>query len=88
MMIGCDYISELWPPTGLFFIPQVIYEHGDPWRNDDIDRENFRLVYQNSLAFLPAEASSSKGGRNYKENDKVDPTKYLCSYFIGFFNMP
>jgi hypothetical protein len=22
-----DYVSELRPPTGLFFIPQVMYEH-------------------------------------------------------------
>jgi hypothetical protein len=26
-----DYVSELLPPTGLFFIRQVIYEHGEPW---------------------------------------------------------
>jgi hypothetical protein len=24
---------RLWPPTGLLFIPQVIYEHGEPWWN-------------------------------------------------------
>jgi hypothetical protein len=24
-----DYISELRPPTGLLFIPQVIYEYGE-----------------------------------------------------------
>jgi hypothetical protein len=37
MSIGRDYISELQPPTGLLFIPQVIYEHGETWWND-IDR--------------------------------------------------
>jgi hypothetical protein len=26
-------MSELWPPTGLF-IPQVIYEYGEPGWND------------------------------------------------------
>jgi hypothetical protein len=25
MSKGRDYISELWPPMGLLFIPQVIY---------------------------------------------------------------
>jgi hypothetical protein len=24
---GWDYVSELRPPTGLLFIPQVIYKH-------------------------------------------------------------
>jgi hypothetical protein len=27
-------MCELWPPTGLVFILQVIYEHGEPWWND------------------------------------------------------
>jgi hypothetical protein len=31
MLMGCDYISELRPPTGLLFIPLVIYEHGETW---------------------------------------------------------
>jgi hypothetical protein len=26
-------VSELRPPTGLLFIPQAIYEHGEPWWN-------------------------------------------------------
>jgi len=25
---GCDHVSELWPPTGLLFIPQMMYEYG------------------------------------------------------------
>jgi hypothetical protein len=33
MPMGRDYVSELRPPTGLLFIPQVIYEHGEPWWN-------------------------------------------------------
>jgi hypothetical protein len=28
-----ETVSELRPPTGLLFIPQVIYEHGEPWWN-------------------------------------------------------
>jgi hypothetical protein len=34
MSKGWDYVSELWPPTGLLFIPQVIHENGEPWWND------------------------------------------------------
>jgi hypothetical protein len=30
-MMGWDYVSELWPPSGLLFIPQVMCEHGEPW---------------------------------------------------------
>jgi hypothetical protein len=32
-------LGELWPPVGLLFIPQMIYEYGEPGWND-IDREN------------------------------------------------
>jgi hypothetical protein len=31
IMMGWEYVSELRPPTGLFFIPRVICEHGEPW---------------------------------------------------------
>jgi hypothetical protein len=34
MSMGWDYDSELRPPTGLLFIPQMIYEYGEPRRND------------------------------------------------------
>jgi hypothetical protein len=34
MSIGSDYISELWPPMGLLFIPQIIFEHGEALWND------------------------------------------------------
>jgi hypothetical protein len=29
--MGRDVVSELRPPAGLFFIPQVINEHEGPW---------------------------------------------------------
>jgi hypothetical protein len=38
MLTGWDYGSELGPPTGILFIPKVIYEHGKPCWNDDDDR--------------------------------------------------
>jgi hypothetical protein len=28
--VNGDYVSELQPPTGLLFIPQVIYVHEEP----------------------------------------------------------
>jgi hypothetical protein len=34
MSMGWGYVSELRIPTGLLFIPQVIYECGEPWWND------------------------------------------------------
>jgi hypothetical protein len=37
MPMRWDYVSELRPPTGLLFIPQMIYECGEP-RWIDIDR--------------------------------------------------
>jgi hypothetical protein len=30
MSIGWDYVSELRPPAGLLFVPQVIYEYEIP----------------------------------------------------------
>jgi hypothetical protein len=38
-LMGRDYVPELQLPTDLLFIPQVIYEHGEP-RWNDVDREN------------------------------------------------
>jgi hypothetical protein len=34
MSMGLDYVSELRPPTGLLIIPKLMYEYGEPWRND------------------------------------------------------
>jgi hypothetical protein len=34
MTIGLHYVSELRHPTGLLFIPQTIYEYGEPQLND------------------------------------------------------
>jgi hypothetical protein len=50
--MGCDYISELQPPMGLLFIPQVIYEHGGPWWNDISRRKLIRPpeLYGNSTS--------------------------------------
>jgi hypothetical protein len=29
ILMGWDYVSELQPPTGLLFITQVTYKHGE-----------------------------------------------------------
>jgi hypothetical protein len=42
MSMGRHYVSELWPRTGLFFIPHAIYEHEEPWWND-IDRGKLQI---------------------------------------------
>jgi hypothetical protein len=52
MSMGWDDVSELRQPLGLLYIPQVIYEYGEPWWND-IDRDNW-LIHQSSLAILVA----------------------------------
>jgi hypothetical protein len=44
---------------GLFFMPQVVYEHGKPQWND-VEEENPWLVHQSSLAILPLETSGSE----------------------------
>jgi hypothetical protein len=56
---GVRYVSELRWTTGLLFIPQVIYEHGEPWWND-VNRGNSWLVHPSSLAILPAKSSGRK----------------------------
>jgi hypothetical protein len=55
MSMGRDYVSELRPPTSLLFIPQVIYEHGEPWWND-VDR--------GKLLTLPPEFSDNPTSRD------------------------
>jgi hypothetical protein len=34
MLARRENVSELLAQTGPLFIPQVIYEHGEPWWND------------------------------------------------------
>jgi hypothetical protein len=41
MLMGWDYVSEMWSPMGLSLIPQMIYVYGvSQW--NDIDRANWR----------------------------------------------
>jgi hypothetical protein len=48
MSMGWDYVSELRLPTGLLFIPQVIFGHREPrWMMST--GENSQSVYQSAL---------------------------------------
>jgi hypothetical protein len=38
MSMGQDFVSDLRPPAGLLFIPEVIYEYGESLWNNDVDR--------------------------------------------------
>jgi hypothetical protein len=46
MSMGWDDVSELWLPVGLLFIPQMMYECGEPWWNG-IDRAKPKNVERN-----------------------------------------
>jgi hypothetical protein len=50
MLVGRDYVSELRPPTGLLFIPQMIYESGEQ-RWNDIDSGKPRRSERNLPKF-------------------------------------
>jgi hypothetical protein len=64
--MGRDYVSELRPPVGLLFIPQVVHEHGEPWCM--LTGENSPIhPPECSLAILPAEPSSKSGGSRWTE---------------------
>jgi hypothetical protein len=52
MSMRWDYVSELRPPTGMLFVPQVMYEYIKPrWNN--IVRLKL-LIRPSSLEILPA----------------------------------
>jgi hypothetical protein len=48
MSMGREYVSELWPSTGLLFTLQVIYEHEEPWWNG-VTGDNSWFVHQRAL---------------------------------------
>jgi hypothetical protein len=58
------YMSELQPPVGLLFIPNLMkYEHRDPWWNDDDDR-GILLIYPQELAGSPTSSYLIASRRN------------------------
>jgi hypothetical protein len=46
MSMGRDDVSEMRPPTGLLFIPQMIYEYGES-QCSDIERRKATNLQQN-----------------------------------------
>jgi hypothetical protein len=83
MSIAWDYVSELRPPTGLFFIPLVsaMYECEEPWWNY-VDRGNWlstRALWQSYQ-----QSYSIKSGGTWRKK-WIWPSKYLCSYFEVIF---
>jgi hypothetical protein len=66
MSMGRDHVSELRPPTGLLFIPQVIYEHGEPWWNDN---DRGKLIHPPELSGNPT--SSHLVARQEKLANKI-----------------
>jgi hypothetical protein len=79
--MGWNYVSELRPPTGLFFIPRVICEHGEPWwwwcrlgiTPDSPTRVLWQSYQQRHLGRL--------GGMD--EGVRILPAQYL-TYLKGF----
>jgi hypothetical protein len=64
LSMGWDYVSEQRPPTSLLFIPQVIYEHWEPWRND---------IHRVELLIRPPELSEHPTSRWPQFRDVVSP---------------
>jgi hypothetical protein len=49
MPMGRDYVSELRSITDLLFNHQVLYDHGEPWWNDEQLIMEFRIVFWDVL---------------------------------------
>jgi hypothetical protein len=73
MSMGWNYVSELQPPTGLLFIPQLIY---GAWRMISI-RGNSWFVHLSALIILATESS----GREKEELAKGIMNLALRSIF-------
>jgi hypothetical protein len=86
MPIGETNVFELRPLTGLLFIPQEIYEHGEPWWNG-VDRG--KVIRLPELSGNPtSRVIWQQAGRTGEGNDKFGLAKYFCSYLQVTFYMP
>jgi hypothetical protein len=74
--IGWDYFSELWTSTGLLFIPQVIYVHGETWWNE-VDRGKL-LICPSELSGNPTSSHLVAGRRNGQREWWIWP----CEVFL------
>jgi hypothetical protein len=85
MSMGWDCVSELRPPTGLLLIPQVIWTWKAmvEWR-----RQGKLLILTPELSGNPTSSHLVTQQEKLTErNDESGLMKYLCSYFLGIFNM-
>jgi hypothetical protein len=64
MSVGWNYVSELRPPTGLFFVSQVIDEHGESWLES-----NSWFVRQSSLVIGYYQRSNLVASRRIRRNE-------------------
>jgi hypothetical protein len=65
--------------SGIFFIPQVIHEHGEPLWND-VDREKL-LIRQPELSGNPtSRVIWWQAGGTGERNDEFVLAKHFCSY--------
>jgi hypothetical protein len=78
--MGWDYVSELLLPTGVLFIPQVIYEHGEPWWND-IERGRLLILQPELYGIIAAESCTKKSWGTWRRKLWIWRSEYLCSYF-------
>jgi hypothetical protein len=76
MSMRWDYVSELRPPTGMVFIPHVIYEYVKS-RGNDIVRLKL-LIRPSSLEILPAK-QEDHGERNFA-------LRNISFILVGIFN--
>jgi hypothetical protein len=78
---GVRHVSEMRPPAGLLFIPQVIYEHWESWWND-IGKEKLSIrppeIFGNSTSSNLVAKQEERGEGNAES---------MYFIFMGFFNM-
>jgi hypothetical protein len=77
MSTGRDYVSELRSQTGLLFIPQVIYEPGEPWWND-VDRGKHLVISPDLSGSHTSTVIWYQPGETGEGNDKFDLAKCVC----------
>jgi hypothetical protein len=86
--MGWDFISEMWPPLGLLFIPRLIYEYGQQWWNDDVDKWKLPICPPELWQFYHLSNLVAKQDEMAKEIMNLALAKYICSYFEVIFNLP
>jgi hypothetical protein len=86
VLMGWDYISELQPPTGLLFIPQIIYEYREPWWNNT-DREKLLICPPDFSANFTRSHLSVKQKEEHGKDNAEFCLQRISFILIGFINM-